>query len=114
MTTSPKKAPRRKLPAMLLVALVMGVLAFVIVQMDSAPRTDDAYAHAYADTIGVVPEVSGRIINLAVHDSQAVKAGDVLFLIDARPYEAVPARGQASLAALDQQIALTQRTVNAQ
>ncbi len=80
--------------------------------MDRTPRTDDAYV--YADTIDVVPEVNGRIVEMAVRDNQAVKQGDLLFRIDPRPYQDALTRGQASLIALDRQIELTQRTVNAQ
>jgi multidrug efflux system membrane fusion protein len=80
--------------------------------VDRTPRTDDAYV--YADTIDVVPEVSGRIVELAVRDNQAVKQGDLLFRIDPRPYQDALARGRASLVALDRQIELTQRSVNAQ
>lgn len=80
--------------------------------VDREPRTDDAYA--YADTIDVAPEVSGRIVELAVRDNQAVTQGDLLFQIDPRPYEDALMRAKASLVALDKQIALTQRTVNAQ
>ena len=64
----------------------MIVLIWVIWRIDSAPSTNDAYASA--DTIDVVPEVSGRIIELAVRDNQQVKQGDLLFRIDPRPYEA--------------------------
>src|ERR1700738_539628 len=85
---------------------------FLIRLLDRAPRTDDAYV--YADTIDVVPEVNGRIVELAVHDNQAVKQGDLLFRIDPRPYQDALTRGKASLVALDRQIELTQRTVNAQ
>ncbi|EAA5485843.1 multidrug transporter subunit MdtN [Salmonella enterica subsp. enterica] len=112
MESSPKKAPRNKLPALLLVVLVIVVLIFVIWKLDSAPSTNDAYASA--DTIDVVPEVSGRIVELAVADNQAVKQGDLLFRIDPRTYEANLAKAEASLAALDKQIMLTQRSVNAQ
>lgn len=49
-----------------------------------------------ADTIDVVPEVSGRIVELAVTDNQAVKQGDLLFRIDPRPYEANLAKAEAS------------------
>jgi membrane fusion protein, multidrug efflux system len=112
MTPTPRKTGKRKWPAIALVALTLALLALVVARIDSAPRTDDAYV--YADTIEVVPEVSGRIVNLAVRDNQAVKKGDLLFAIDARPYLAALARGKASLAALDEQIALTQRTVDAQ
>ena len=112
MESTPKKAPRSKIPALLVVALALVALVFVIWHVDSAPSTNDAYASA--DTIDVVPEVSGRIVELAVTDNQAVKQGDLLFRIDPRPYEANLAKAEASLAALDKQIMLTQRSVDAQ
>lgn len=101
----------RKLTLLLvLIAVCLGI--FVIWWIDTAPRTDDAYA--YADTIGVAPEVSGRIVELAVKDNQSVKKGDVLFRIDPRPYEATLTKAQAALDALDNEIMLTQRSVNSQ
>ncbi|WP_126852064.1 multidrug efflux transporter periplasmic adaptor subunit MdtN [Escherichia coli] len=112
MESTPKKAPRSKFPALLVVALALVALVFVIWRVDSAPSTNDAYVSA--DTIDVVPEVSGRIVELAVTDNQAVKQGDLLFRIDPRPYEANLAKAEASLAALDKQIMLTQRSVDAQ
>lgn len=111
MESTPKKAPRSKFPALLVVALALVALVFVIWRVDSAPSTNDAYASA--DTIDVVPEVSGRIVELAVTDNQAVKQGDLLFRIDPRPYEANLAKAEA-FAALDKQIMLTQRSVDAQ
>lgn len=77
-----------------MVALALVALVFVIWRVDSAPSTNDAYASA--DTIDVVPEVSGRIVELAVTDNQAVKQGDLLFRIDPRPYEANLAKAEAS------------------
>ncbi|WP_341316291.1 multidrug transporter subunit MdtN [Paraburkholderia sp. IMGN_8] len=112
MTTPASKTPKKKWPAIVLVLVTAALLIFVIWRLDRAPRTDDAYA--YADTIDVVPEVNGRIVDLAVHDNQVVKQGDLLFQIDPRPYEDALARGKASLVALDKQIELTQRSVNAQ
>jgi membrane fusion protein, multidrug efflux system len=112
MTTTASKTSTRKWPAILLVLITIALMIFVVGLLDRAPRTDDAYA--YADTIDVVPEVSGRIVNLAVRDNQAVKQGDLLFQIDPRPYEDALTRGKASLVALDRQIELTQRSVNAQ
>jgi membrane fusion protein, multidrug efflux system len=99
-------------PAILLIALTVVAIVVVIWRVDIAPRTDDAYA--YADTIGVVPEVSGKIVSLAVRDNQAVRQGDLLFQIDPRPYRYALERAQAALAQLDAQIPLTQRTVDAQ
>ncbi|MFM0057510.1 multidrug transporter subunit MdtN [Paraburkholderia phytofirmans] len=112
MATPASKTSKRKWPAIVIVVVTLLLLVYVIRQWDRTPRTDDAYV--YADTIDVVPEVNGRIVELAVRDNQAVKQGDLLFRIDPRPYEDALARGKASLVALDRQIELTQRTVNAQ
>lgn len=102
---------RRILPAVLTV-LALVLLLYVVWRIDRAPRTDDAYA--YADTINVTPQVNGNIVELAVHENQQVKAGDVLFRIDPRAYENVLSQQHASLNALNQQIVLTQRSVDAQ
>ncbi|WP_434115373.1 multidrug transporter subunit MdtN [Paraburkholderia caffeinilytica] len=110
-TDAGKQRPRTW-PAILLIVLAVIAIIAVIWRVDTAPRTDDAYA--YADTIGVSPEVSGKIVTLAVRNNQAVKQGDLLFEIDPRPYQFALQRAQAALAQLDAQIPLTQRTVNAQ
>ncbi len=112
MESSQNKTLRNKIPALALTLLALIVLFWVIWRIDSAPSTNDAYASA--NTIDVVPEVSGRIVELAVRDNQQVKQGDLLFRIDPRPYEANLAKAEASLAALDKQIMLTQRSVDAQ
>ena len=50
------------------------------------------------DAAEIRPEVSGRITQVLFEDGQTVKAGDVLFVIDPRPYEAAVARAEANLA----------------
>ncbi|PKU23553.1 efflux RND transporter periplasmic adaptor subunit [Telmatospirillum siberiense] len=50
------------------------------------------------DSAEIRPEVGGRIIALKFEDGQNVKAGDVLFIIDPRPYEAAVAKAEANLA----------------
>jgi membrane fusion protein, multidrug efflux system len=50
------------------------------------PRTDDAYVRA--NTIGVAPHVSGPIVELPIVDNQRVSAGQLMFVIDPRPYQA--------------------------
>ncbi|PRY00225.1 biotin/lipoyl-binding protein, partial [Paraburkholderia sp. BL25I1N1] len=98
MATPASKTSKRKWPAIVIVVVTLLLLVYVIRQWDRTPRTDDAYV--YADTIDVVPEVNGRIVELAVRDNQAVKQGDLLFRIDPRPYQDALARGNASLVAL--------------
>ncbi|MEX3936392.1 multidrug transporter subunit MdtN [Paraburkholderia phymatum] len=100
------------LPATVIVLMTVALLGVVLWRLDRAPETDDAYV--YADTINVVPEVSGRIIELPVHDNQAVRQGDLLLRIDPRPYQAALDQARARLDTLNNQIVLTQRSVNAQ
>ncbi|MGL4668516.1 MAG: multidrug transporter subunit MdtN [Saezia sp.] len=102
----------KKLPTILIVLLTLLLISYVLWYLNNAPRTDDAYV--YADTIDVVPEVSGRIIELNVRDNQEVKQGDLLFRIDPRAYQDSLRQATARLEALNQQIVLAQRTVDAQ
>src|SRR6202158_6084702 len=49
------------------------------------PRTDDAYVRA--NSVGIAPHVSGPITQLPIVDNQYVKQGDLLFVVDPRPYQ---------------------------
>ena len=62
------------------------------------PRTDDASVRA--NIVGIAPHVSGPIVELRVADNQPVHVGDLLFVVDPRPYEARrdAARADLSLA----------------
>jgi membrane fusion protein, multidrug efflux system len=46
--------------------------------------TDDAYVRAAQVTVSA--NISGRVLDVAVHDNQKVHRGDVLFRIDDRPF----------------------------
>jgi multidrug efflux system membrane fusion protein len=59
------------------------------------PRTDDAYVRA--NIVGIAPHISGPIVELLVHDNQHVKQGDLLFVVDPRPYKSVLDAAQARL-----------------
>jgi multidrug efflux system membrane fusion protein len=59
------------------------------------PETDDATMRA--NFIGIAPHASGHIVQLLVKDNQFVHEGDLLFMIDPRPYEHAVARAKASL-----------------
>jgi multidrug efflux system membrane fusion protein len=89
------------------------VLGIVVVErVVRNPQTDDAIV--MADIIDVVPQVSGTIAELHVADNQSVKRGDVLFIIDPRPYEFAVQRARAEVAALDGEIDVTQRKIEGQ
>jgi len=63
--------------------------------LERFPRTEDAEIRA--NVVGVAPQVGGSIVRLHVTDNQKVNRGDLLFEIDARPYEAEAARAAARL-----------------
>lgn len=50
------------------------------------------------DYAEVRPQVAGRITEIRFKDGQEVKAGDVLFVVDPRPYQAAAAKAAADLA----------------
>ncbi|KVC52948.1 multidrug transporter subunit MdtN [Burkholderia stagnalis] len=112
MSDASRASRKKSLPALLVAAAALVLLGVVLWRIDRAPSTDDAYV--YADTINVVPEVNGRIVEMPVRDNQQVKQGDLLFRIDPRPYQDALNQARARLETLDRQIALTQRSVNAQ
>ena len=90
----------RRLLGRLLGAGIVGAaivaVAVTLLQWETRPQTDDATVRA--NFVGIAPQVDGHIIELRVRDNQQVQQGDLLFLIDPRPYEIVLARAQAALA----------------
>lgn len=50
------------------------------------------------EVVSVQPQISGRIVQIHFTDGADVKAGDLLFTIDPRPFEADLQRAQANLA----------------
>ena len=57
--------------------------------------TDNAAVGAPVVTIS--PEISGRIVEVAVRENQIVKAGDLLFRIDPRPFQIALLQAQAAM-----------------
>jgi len=105
----------RALGRLLSIAIIAGALVLAVVVVRRVvrhPQTDDATV--MADVINVVPEVSGRIVELHAVDNQAVKQGDLLFLIDPRAYEWAVAHSRADVEALDAEIDLTARRIQGQ
>lgn len=59
------------------------------------PSTDDAYVDA--DVVGIVAQVAGPIVNLAIEDNQVLRAGELLFEIDPRPFRIRREQARAEL-----------------
>ncbi|HEX7390737.1 MAG TPA: HlyD family secretion protein [Acidiphilium sp.] len=76
-------------------AVWLGVLAWN--RYDTTPWTRDARVRVFA--VAVAPEISGRIVEVDVHDNQAVRKGEVLMRIDPRDFVNALAEARAALAA---------------
>jgi len=72
----------------------------------TSERVEAQTVHPFAQFSGRVsavdyaeirPQVVGRITEIRFHDGQKVKAGDILFVIDPRPYQAAVAKAQSDL-----------------
>ncbi len=87
-------------------------LLLVILETERNPRTDDASVRA--NLIEIAPEVSGRLVELPVKDNAFVKKGDLLFVIDPRPYEYALQQALSDQATLEQQIIDERRRIAAQ
>ncbi len=88
MDTVTEVANRRRIGRRVVVGVVAAAaltLLLAIYQVNHSPRTDDA--SVWANYIQVVPEVTGWLVELPVKDNAFVKKGDLLFVIDPRPYE---------------------------
>jgi multidrug efflux system membrane fusion protein len=81
-------------------AVVVAVAA--IWEYGYRPETDDATLRA--NFVGIAPHASGHIVELDVKDNQLVKEGDLLFVIDPRPYEHAVASAKAQLVLAHKQV----------
>jgi membrane fusion protein (multidrug efflux system) len=78
------------------VALVLGVSAFFYLTGGRFVGTDDAYIRA--NKLMVSTDVSGLVRTVAVREGQVVKAGEVLFTLDPKPFEIALETAQAAQA----------------
>lgn len=97
---------RRILGRTLGISFIVGGLVSVTlmgVELEDQPRTEDAYVRA--NIVGIAAHVSGEILELNVVDNQPVEAGELLFVVDPRPYEIALLEAEAQLDLVELQIA---------
>ena len=102
---NPKQSVRRVLGVILSLAVYAAAILLslgVYHNLRVNPRTEDAQVRA--NVIGVSPQVGGSIIAIHVKDNQQVHKGDLLFELDARPYEAQAEEAKAKLALTELEI----------
>jgi membrane fusion protein (multidrug efflux system) len=67
------------------VVIILGIAAYVFLTGGRYESTDDAYVNAAR--VSISTNVPGRVVELRVHDNQRIHKGDLLFKIDARPFQ---------------------------
>lgn len=74
------------------------------------PYTSDASVRAFV--VRIVPEVSGKVVEVSVHDNQIVRGGDLLYRIDPTPFGIAVERAEAKLAAAGQAVGASTAAVD--
>src|SRR5215472_17215669 len=95
-----------------LAILVVCVLLFgwTLIADRLTPYTSDASVRTFV--VRIRPEVSGKIIEVAVHDNQIVRTGDLLYRIDPIPFRIAVERAEAKLAAAGQAVGASTAAVD--
>jgi membrane fusion protein, multidrug efflux system len=88
----------RRYALMLLVPLLLiGGVTWYYKTNEHIITTDNAYVQQ--DKVSISSEISGRIVEVGVHENQRVNVGDLLFRIDPEPYRIAIAQADAAIAA---------------
>ena len=87
---------------LIILGLIVVLFFYSMIADRMTPYTSQATVQTFV--VRMAPEVAGRVIEVNVVDNQRVKAGDVLFRIDARPFTIAHAQAEARLAGVGQTI----------
>jgi len=82
--------------------LILAAVAYFVITGGRSEATDDAYVEAAR--VPISASIGGRVVEVDVTDNQPVKAGQVLFRIDVRDYQATAEQAAAQLAAAKLQV----------
>ncbi|MDZ4738080.1 MAG: HlyD family secretion protein [Rhodospirillaceae bacterium] len=100
----PPPKPRNPVRRLTLIVMSVGIAIFAYTLLSDrlTPYTAQATIQAYL--VRILPEVSGKIVELAVTDNQIVEAGSLLFRIDPAQYAIAAERATAQLEAAGQSV----------
>jgi multidrug resistance efflux pump len=102
--------PLRK-TALVVVAVVAVLFALSIAMERLTPSSAQAVVQAYV--VRMAPDVSGRVVEVGVVDNARVAAGQLLFRIDARPFEIAVTEAQAQVERIGQTLGASTASVEA-
>lgn len=87
---------RLRRPLMLAVPVLVGAIgAAIYIGDEPYVSTDDAFVRMAKESVNA--RVGGQVVEIAVHDNQAVEKGQVLFRIDPEPYRIAIDQAEARL-----------------
>jgi multidrug resistance efflux pump len=111
--TPPPSRPADPLRRWTLAILILFVLLFgwTLIADRLTPYTGDVSVRTFV--VRTVPEVSGKVIEVAVRDNQIVRTGDLLYRIDPTPFSIAVERAEAKLAAAGQAVGASTAAVDA-
>ncbi len=96
---APAAPDNRKKRLFLLVVLPLAVaLVGVVIYLKGGRYVSTENAYVKADVIAVSSQVSGVVVERAVKENDSVKAGQLLFRLDDKPYQIAVAKTEAKLA----------------
>ena len=109
-TGEAKGNPLRK-TALVVVAVVALLFALSIAMERLTPSSAQAVVQAYV--VRMAPDVSGRVVEVGIVDNARVAAGQLLFRIDARPFEIAVTEAQAQVERIGQTLGASTAAVEA-
>jgi multidrug resistance efflux pump len=109
----PPSRPADPLRRWTLAILILGGVLFgwTLIADRLTPYTSDASVRTFV--VRIRPEVSGKVVEVAVHDNQTVRTGDLLYRIDPTPFRIAVERAEAKLAEAGQAVGASTAGVDA-
>ncbi|WP_022683416.1 efflux RND transporter periplasmic adaptor subunit [Sphingobium bisphenolivorans] len=86
----------RSAATIIIVIAALAVAIWMWNHYERSPWTRDGRVRA--DVVRVTPDISGLVTSVAVHDNQAVKAGDLLFVLDRPRYALALEQAESQIA----------------
>lgn len=105
-----KKVVKISVSLLLIISLSVGIFAYFQYKK-RFPSTDDAYVQA--NIVNISAQINGEIDAVHVRNQQYVKKGELLFSIDATPFETELKKAEANLSYTKQQIKSLEASVDA-
>lgn len=111
--SSAETAPANPLRRVALTVAALTVILYVVSILMERLTPTSSQAVVQAFVVPMAAEVAGRVVEVGVIDNAVVKAGQVLFRIDAQPYEIAVAEAESRLERIGQTVGASTAAVEA-